>query len=105
MCVGDHAFFPEDFVSTNPDGLFVHRAAYLPLVPALPTVSQLKGDDVTIRVLGDFAIVHTHISWRWENGIPGHGRFADNYANATAAGNACQPTSPPILMTPSWARR
>lgn len=74
------AFFAADFVSTNPDGSFVDRAEYLALVPNLPTVSGLKGDDVTIRVLGDFAIVHTHISWTWADGTSGHGRFTDDYA-------------------------
>jgi ketosteroid isomerase-like protein len=74
------AFFAEDFASTNPDGSFLTRADYLALVPALPTVSNLKGDDVTIRVFDDFAIVHTHISWVAHDGTPGHARFTDNYA-------------------------
>ena len=48
----------QDFYCSNPDKSLVDRAAFLKQTAVPVTIKNLKADDVKIRVLGDFAIIH-----------------------------------------------
>ena len=44
------------------------------------TISGLEAQDVQIRLLGDFAIIHARTSFKLANGQPGGGRYTDVWA-------------------------
>ena len=48
----------QDFYCTNPDKTLVDRAAFLKQTAAPVKIKDLRAEDVKIRVLGDFAIIH-----------------------------------------------
>ena len=53
----------QDFYCTNPDKSLVDRAAFLKQTAMPVTIRNLKAEDVKIRVLGDFAIIHGRTSY------------------------------------------
>src|SRR3954453_20577982 len=70
----------DDFMSSHPDGSLLAKAEYLRL-PAQPvTISGLVAEDVRIRLLGDFAIIHGRFDSRSADGKPRRGRYTDNWA-------------------------
>jgi len=52
----------EDFYCSNPDKSLVDRAAFLKQTAVPATIKNLKAEDVKIRLLGDFAIIHARTS-------------------------------------------
>jgi ketosteroid isomerase-like protein len=70
----------DDFVCTNPDGSLLNRAEFLKLIGQPPRISELKEDQVVVRVLGDFAIIHARISYRSKGGVHRYGRYTDDWA-------------------------
>src|SRR6516225_4987540 len=50
--------FADDFMVSTPDGSLLDKAEYLKLVAQPVTISGLVAEDVRIRLLGDFAIIH-----------------------------------------------
>lgn len=70
----------EDFLNTNPDGSLVDKKAFLAQIGKLAAVKGLKCDDVRIRVLGDFAIIHGRTLYTRPDGQPGAGRYTDVWA-------------------------
>ena len=70
----------DDFMSSNPDGSLLDKAEYLKLVAQPSTISGLVAEDVRIRVLGDFAIIHGRFDSRSADGKPRRGRYTDNWA-------------------------
>jgi ketosteroid isomerase-like protein len=75
----------DDFQCTNPDlarpGLaLVDKKRFLQLTVLPVKFTELEADDVQIRVLGDFAIIHGHLSWRSAYGHEHEGRYTDDYA-------------------------
>jgi len=70
----------EDFVNTRPDGAFMSRAEFLAQFARPVTISNLDADDVRIRVLGDFALIHARMTYTNPDGTPGVGRYTDIYA-------------------------
>ena len=44
------------------------------------TISNLVADDVRIRVMGDFAIIHGRTSYATADGQQAHGRYTDCWA-------------------------
>ncbi len=70
----------EDFVNSRPDGAFMTRAEFLAQFARPVTISNLDADDVRIRVLGDFALIHAHMLYTNPDGTPGAGRYTDIYA-------------------------
>ena len=48
----------EDFYCSNPDKSLVDRAAFLQQTAKPVAIKNLKAEDVKIRILGDFAIIH-----------------------------------------------
>jgi ketosteroid isomerase-like protein len=70
----------DDFMCSTPDGKLLDKAEYLKLSAQPVTISGLGVDDVRIRLLGDFAIIHARFDSRSSDGKPRRGRYTDNYA-------------------------
>ena len=71
----------QDFYCTNPDKSLVDRAA-LPQADGGAGDDQEsdRGNDVKIRILGDFAIIHGRTSYTTADGQQAHGRYTDCWA-------------------------
>jgi ketosteroid isomerase-like protein len=70
----------QDFYCTNPDKSFVDRAGFLKQTAVPVTISNLIADDVKVRVLGDFAIIHGRTSYTTVDGQQAYGRYTDCWA-------------------------
>lgn len=70
----------DDFLCSLPDGSLIDRAAFLDRIAHAPAMTDLRVHDVTIRVLGDVAIVHARTSFSHPDGTPGSGRYTDVWA-------------------------
>jgi ketosteroid isomerase-like protein len=70
----------EDFYCTNPDKSLVDRAGFLKQTAVPVTIKNLIADDVKIRVLGDFAIIHGRTSYITADGQQAYGRYTDCWA-------------------------
>jgi ketosteroid isomerase-like protein len=69
-----------DFYCTNPDKSLVDRAAFLEQTAVPVKISNLRAEDIKIRVLGDFAIIHARTSYTMPDGQQAHGRYTDCWA-------------------------
>ena len=69
-----------EFFCTNPDKSFVDRAGFLRQTAAPVTIRNLIADDVKIRVMEDFAIIHGRTSYTTAEGQAAHGRYTDCWA-------------------------
>jgi ketosteroid isomerase-like protein len=67
----------QDFYCTNPDKSLVDRAAFLKQTAVPVTIRNLIADEVKIRVLGDFAIIHGRTSYTTADGQQAYGRYTD----------------------------
>ena len=72
--------FADDFMVSTPDGSLLDKAEYLKLAAKPVTISGLVAEDVRIRLLGDFAILHARFNSHWADGKPRRGRYTDNWA-------------------------
>jgi ketosteroid isomerase-like protein len=70
----------QDFYCTNPDKSLVDRAAFLKQTAVPVTIRNLIADDVRIRILGDFAIIHGRTSYTTADGQQTYGRYTDCWA-------------------------
>jgi ketosteroid isomerase-like protein len=70
----------EDFYCSNPDKSLVDRAAFLTQTTKPVTIKNLKAEDVKIRILGDFAIIHAATSYTTPDGQQASGRYTDCWA-------------------------
>jgi ketosteroid isomerase-like protein len=70
----------QDFYCTNPDKSLVDRAAFLKQTAVPVTIRNLIADEVEIRVLGDFAIIHARTSYITGDGQQAYGRYTDCWA-------------------------
>jgi ketosteroid isomerase-like protein len=70
----------EDFYCSNPDKSLVDRAAFLKQTAVPVTIKNLKAEDVKIRILGDFAIIHARTSYTTPDGQQASGRYTDCWA-------------------------
>lgn len=70
----------EDFLNTNPDGTLVDRAGFLARVARPAGVKGLQPQEVKIRLMGDFAIIHAKTVYRLADGRAGAGRYTDIWA-------------------------
>ena len=70
----------EDFRCTNPDGSFIDRDAFLVQTARRVTISNLQAEDVNVRILGDFAIIHARTTYTSGDGRAGSGRYTDVWA-------------------------
>jgi ketosteroid isomerase-like protein len=70
----------EDFLCSNPDGSLVDRKQFLAQTARPVTISGLAIDDVRIRLLGDFAIIHARTHYKTADGAQHRGRYTDVWA-------------------------
>jgi ketosteroid isomerase-like protein len=70
----------DDFMNSNPDGSLLDKAGFLKQTAQPVTISGLVAEDVRIRLLGDFAIIHGRFDSRWADGKHRRGRYTDNWA-------------------------
>ena len=70
----------DDFMISNPDGSLLAKAEFLKLTAQPVTTSRLVAEDVRVRLLGDFAIIHGRFNSRSADGKPRRGRYTDNWA-------------------------
>jgi ketosteroid isomerase-like protein len=75
----------DDFMSSQPNGSLLDKAEFLELTARPATMSGLVAEDVRIRVLGDFAIIHGRFDFRSADGKPRRGRYTDNWARRDGA--------------------
>src|SRR6516165_3306877 len=70
----------DDFMMSTPDGSLLDKAKFLKLTAQPVTISGLVVEDVRIRLLGDYAIIHARFNSRRADGKPRRGRYTDNWA-------------------------
>ena len=70
----------DDFVCSNPDGSLVDRAGFLRQTATRVNITNLESHDVTVRLMGDFAIIHARTTYTGADGRPGAGRYTDVWA-------------------------
>lgn len=70
----------QDFLNSNPDGTLVDRAGFLERIAKPVGVKGLAPQDVRIRLMGDFAIIHAKTVYRTPDGRAGAGRYTDIWA-------------------------
>src|SRR3954468_20455903 len=70
----------DDFMMSTPDGYLLDKAEFLGLTSQPVTISGLGAEDVRIRLLGDFTIIHGRFDSRSADGKPRRGRYTDNWA-------------------------
>jgi len=69
-----------EFYSTLADKTFVDRAAFLKFTAIPVKFKNLTAQDVKIRVMGDFAIIHARTSYITAAGEQAFGRYTDCWA-------------------------
>ena len=69
----------EDFYCSNPDRSLVDRAAFLKQTAKPVAIKNLRAEDVKIRILGDFAIIHARTTYMNPDGTQGSGRYTDDW--------------------------
>jgi ketosteroid isomerase-like protein len=70
----------QDFYCSNPDKSLVDRASFLKQTAIPVTIRNLVADEVKIRVMGDFAIIHARTHYTTPDGKPTSGRYTDCWA-------------------------
>jgi ketosteroid isomerase-like protein len=69
-----------DFVCSNPDGSLVDREAFLEQTAKPVVIANLAAHDVSVRVMGDVAIIHARTTYTQPDGQTGAGRYTDVWA-------------------------
>lgn len=70
----------DDFLASNPDGSIVDKAAFLRQTARPVTIRDLRAHDVTVRILGEVAIIHARTTFVAADGRAGSGRYTDVWA-------------------------
>jgi ketosteroid isomerase-like protein len=70
----------DDFLCTLPDGALIDRSMFLERTGKPSAIRDLEVDDVNVRVMGDFAIIHARTTFALADGTPGSGRYTDVWA-------------------------
>lgn len=70
----------DDFLCTLPDGTLLDRKRFLERTAQPVQYHGLAAQDVTVRLLGDVAIIHARTTFTTRDGRPGHGRYTDVWA-------------------------
>lgn len=69
----------DDFHCSTPAGELLDKAQFLERTAGPRTLARLAGEDVTIRILGDVAIIHAATSFTTTTGQEGRGRYTDDW--------------------------
>jgi ketosteroid isomerase-like protein len=70
----------DDFLCSHPDGSLVDRATFLEQTARPVAIRGLAAEDVNIRLMGDFAIIHAATRYTKPDGAEGRGRYTDVWA-------------------------
>jgi hypothetical protein len=70
----------DEFYCSNPDGTLVDRGAFLAQTAKPVTIKDLKAEDVLIRIMNDFAVIHARTVYTRPDGNAGGGRYTDVWA-------------------------
>src|SRR3954466_11197315 len=70
----------DDFMCSTPDGSLLDKGEVPNSTAQRVTTSGLVAEDVRIRLLGDFAIIHSRFNSRSADGKQHRGRYTDNWA-------------------------
>ena len=70
----------DDFLCSLPDGSLLDRKRFLEQTALPVKISNLRAEDVNIRIMGDFAIIHGWTTYTTADGRPGSGRYTDVWA-------------------------
>lgn len=70
----------DDFLCSNPDGSLINKRQFLDQTARPLPISNLSAEDVQIRILGEFAIIHARTSYSLANGEYRSGRYTDIWA-------------------------
>jgi ketosteroid isomerase-like protein len=70
----------DDFLCSNPDGSLVDRRRFLEQTARPVSIRNLEAVDVSIRLMGDFAIIHARTTYTGPDGRAGAGRYTDVWA-------------------------
>jgi ketosteroid isomerase-like protein len=62
-----------------PDFLLRNKKQFLEMMTVPRPFTELKMDDVRIRLLGDFAIIHSRMTFRTKDGVLRQGRYTDDW--------------------------
>ena len=69
-----------EFYCSNSDGSLVDRAAFLRQTAKPVGITNLRAEDVMIRLMDDFAIIHARTVFTRADGSTGGGRYTDVWA-------------------------
>ncbi|MHB8576055.1 MAG: nuclear transport factor 2 family protein [Dehalococcoidia bacterium] len=70
----------DDFLCSNPDGSLIDKQRFLEQTARPVLITNLEAQDVRIRLLGDFAIIHARTSYILPDGRSASGRCTDVWA-------------------------
>ena len=68
----------EDFMSSLPDCLLRNKKRFLEMMAAPRPFTELKMDNVRIRLLEDYTIIHSRMTFRTKDGVLRQGRYTDD---------------------------
>jgi hypothetical protein len=80
----------DDFYCSNPDKSLVDRSGFLKQTAIPLTIRNLEAHDVSIRLMGDFAIIHAATRYTMPDGSLVRGATPTAGRGATAAGSRCR---------------
>jgi ketosteroid isomerase-like protein len=70
----------DDFLCSNPDGSLIDKAQFLKQTAIPVTISGIVAEDVEVRIMGDFAIIHARTRYQTKDGETRRGRYTDVWA-------------------------
>jgi hypothetical protein len=70
----------EDFLNSNPDCSIVDREGFIEQIAGPATISNLRAEDVRIRILGEVAVIHGRTRYTKADGAEAAGRYTDVWA-------------------------
>ncbi len=70
----------DDFLCSNPDGSLIDKERFLEQTARPVGITDLESQNVKIRLMGDFAIIHARTSYRLPDGRAVSGRYTDVWA-------------------------
>lgn len=69
----------DDFTATLPGPAFLNKKEFLHMMSQPRPFTELKCENVDIRILDDFALVHAQMSFRALDGTLHEGRYTDDW--------------------------
>jgi len=79
MCNVTNKYWLRTSCPPCPTFLLRNKKQFLEMMAAPRPFTELKMDDVRIRLLGDFAIIHSHMTFRTKDGVLRQGRYTDDW--------------------------